>query len=188
VTQAFKKFNIEDWWLDSGSLLGYERHKGFIPHDDDIDLVVLVKKDTEKKLEKCYDYLKKKYPITFVYTPIPVCKTLRLEQNSRPILDIFLMYEKDNMIKPNDSCLMLWPNGYYHKKYTFPLKQVEFEGSTVFVPKEPLRYLKQMYSENCMNVYLMDHIHFDPFELDIVMFWKWICIWLIADIPILLNI
>lgn len=49
LAEICKKHNIK-WWLSSGTLLGAARHEGFIPWDDDIDIVMTRKE--AKRLEK----------------------------------------------------------------------------------------------------------------------------------------
>lgn len=51
VVDTYCRNNNVNYWIDSGTLLGAVRHRGYIPWDDDIDLGML-RKDYEVFVEK----------------------------------------------------------------------------------------------------------------------------------------
>ena len=183
VTKTFHKFNIVKWWLDSGSLLGYVRHNGFIPHDDDIDIVVLVDDiKIKRSIEECYTYLSTHYKLRVFKDP-GGCVNITYNKST---LDIFYMYNDKGVIKPNKLYQLTWPNGYYYYDHTFPLQKVIFEGSLVNVPHNSKKYVHQMYGKNCLTTYLLDHVHVESF-FEFRSIYRVILIWLIKDIPILIK-
>lgn len=186
VTEGFNRFQIVNWWLDSGSLLGQVRHNGFIPHDDDIDIAILIKdKSDEKKLEECYDYLNNTYSDQFkVVTNYKVAfnsvevQIIDTKSTNGFTIDLFYLREVNGIFRTNAIASLSWPNGYYYRESTYPLQTVQFEGSTVYIPANPLRYLYQMYGKDCLKVFKMDHVHSTKLLLERL------SVWWIKDIPL----
>ncbi len=114
-----KKHNLQ-YWLDSGTLLGAVRHKGFIPWDDDIDLSMPVE-DYSRFVEIAQEELSdsiffqttktdNKFPFDYIKLRSQKAKIIEFHEKDRDIgyhqgvfVDIFPM--------------LTIPSDDYHKKF-----------------------------------------------------------------------
>ena len=80
LDRVCKKHNLQ-YFADSGTLLGAVRHKGFIPWDDDID-VVMLREDYDYLIQKCAGEFKHPYFLQSAYTDDGYLRTHAQLRNS----------------------------------------------------------------------------------------------------------
>ena len=158
MTNMLKEFdnicrtNGLKYWCVGGTLIGTVRHKGWIPHDADIDVAMLesdykkLQKIIQKKLSKDYWFQDKstdKYyrsnigKIRYLYAQYDDYKCQDWHNGLQ--LDIFVFHEEGNLLNPH----MISGNDIkiINKNIIFPLKTLEFENILVYVPNNYKKYL-----------------------------------------------
>ncbi|MFK7951625.1 MAG: LicD family protein [Ekhidna sp.] len=131
----------EPYWLDFGTLLGYYRSGGIIPHDVDIDVAMM-----ESSYEKIKE-LKNKMPkgLKFYDTSANHEGPKVYFSYKGYDFDIFFYEDKEENIRtfvdanyPNERQLI-------PKELVYPLKKDEFLGLEITVPNNTKGYLELMY-------------------------------------------
>lgn len=131
----------EEYWLDFGSLLGWHREHGIIPHDIDVDFgmhersykKVLLQRNLLSNRVKFYDSSRRHRgpKLYFNYKGFDV--------------DVYFYEDRDSTIRSYENTQ--WPNECREipKELVYPLQSVMFLDQECMIPSKPKEYLEYIY-------------------------------------------
>ena len=160
TTDILDEFKI-DYFLISGTLLGFQRHNDFIPFDDDIDLIV-----SSDIKEKVPDIMKKyNSEISLVITDnlIKTCfKDKVVNLNNCKIWSKHLLNKKDSYFWPfidlfifkysTDRKFINFFGKDWDVKEFFPNERKDFNGLDISIPNNPDYFLSINYGKDYMKI------------------------------------
>lgn len=148
VDKICSKHNI-NYWLDSGTLLGAKRHKGFIPWDDDLDIGMLrddferFKKIAKLELEKNIFIQTSKTDKEYSWEMVP----MKLRSNKGIIIE-----KGEGNTKYNNGIFIdIFPFDYYSEnKFIYKIQMIpkylrEIKTTKIYTEKKNLKNFIKYY-------------------------------------------
>lgn len=144
VVDVLENHNLE-YFIFFGTLLGAQRHQGFIKWDTDVDIII-PHKDIEKTHRILQQELKSKYMIHDESDTSVAGGLLRvfLSEKNTLHVDLFAYIEQDE-----DVLLAYYRK--FKKESLYPLHQVKLYDKLFWAPSHTEEHLKSIYGENCMS-------------------------------------
>ena len=141
------------WWITAGTLLGIVRENNFLAHDKDVDIGVpaqyiilwdyLIKAFQEEGFALKHEWKVKKQKISLAFT--------REEEK----VDLYFFFDEGKfsyhyVFGPSEKHGWDQPDvvaNVFAKQLFQQLKEIDFKGISVFVPSDPLTYIKTRYGD-----------------------------------------
>lgn len=178
IDRIFKKHGIE-YFVESGTALGAERHKGLIPHDDDIDLQIfpgqedkLKNQDLQKDLKavglEVVDHWLGAKICPIVDHPLGQFHKMDGCQFKTPSVDIFFSKEeiRDGEVVhfyKSERCQGLWPHMFIKKSEIFQadgqMGRVPFGPVMVNAIAKQKEYCFRCYGDSCLREAYQQYDH-----------------------------
>ena len=152
ATQALTAFNVS-YFVRGGTLLGYWRHHGRIPWDEDVDLMVDSSKwMLAKQVLSCLPDLQLNMGADYMWKLFR--KDMELWKGETfikfPYIDIFLYKADEDHVWP----LTIWMKLVtMPTEWTLPTITGVFEGWPIQIPREPIKILDRLFGRISTDCY-----------------------------------
>jgi len=146
TTDALSAFGITHWMM-AGNLLGFERHGGLIPWDDDID--VAIPGEELEALIAHSDVLKRTFHLKLVKRRHGLYKLYSVDEHGATNRDTFIdlfTFSKDNHDHYHQDDVEF--TGEFPEQDIFPLRRVTMQGVATFAPRKSTFYLNKNFGKS----------------------------------------